>query len=383
MTSISDVAIHGTSSEHFEWVKQVFADLWLDIEVGASLAIFKDNELIVNLHGGYTDRNGEHPWRAETIVNTYSTAKGITSMAIACLVDEGLLDYTAPVAEYWPEFGAENKFDITVTQALSHQAGLYTFQPVVEVESLYDWQAMTFNIASQKPAWPSGSGFGYHSITWGYIAGELIRRITGRSPGDYIHDRIAKPLKADIHLGVRTEDLPRCADLIGPNHARKTLDREPRPEGERQFRSQDPTLTPFRDVCSDNWRQAEIPASNLHATALGLAECYRAYVNDEIVSKETRAASTQEITRGDIDLCFGRHIRRSRGFILNCGDCYCGPAPEAFGHSGTGGSVAFADPVHNIAFAYVMNQLDNQGPRRYRKLVNALYQSIESTASKD
>ncbi len=377
---MSSPVIDGHVSPEYESVARSFARLWEEIEVGASVAVYHNSELVVDLHGGFTDRDCSIPWRADTLVNTYSTSKGITAIALACLAADGLLDYQAPVVDYWPEFGAENKFDITVSQALSHQTGLYTFNPPITIEALYDWQIATFNIASQVPAWPPGGGFGCHSITWGYIAGEIVRRITGVSLGCFLRERITEPLGADVHLGLSESDMERCADLIGPNHARKLRKKDvKKPESDAttdKLISQDPALTPYRDICSPAWRQAEVPASNVHATAKGLARCYEAFINGELVSESTLQCSIREQTRGETDLCFGRPVRRSRGFILNCNDCYCGPEASAFGHSGTGGSIAFADPVNKITFAYVMNQLDSESGVRSKQLVNSLYSCL-------
>lgn len=372
--------IDGYVQPGLEPVYETFKNLWEDIEVGASLAVYRNGELVIDLWGGFTDRGCSHPWHPDTLVNVYSTSKGITAIALACLVEDGLLDYHAPMTEYWPEFGAEQKFDITVADALSHRTGLYTFQPAIETKALYDWQVATFNIASQSPAWPPRDGFGYHAITWGFIAGEIVRRIKGETLGAYIRERITGPLKADVHLGLEDSEISRCSDLIGPNHARKILTKRERGDSTSdRLRSNDPILTPFKDVCSTEWRKAEIPASNIHATAKGVATCFNAFLNNGLTSKSVVASATRELTRGETDMTLGRKIRRSRGgFILNCGDCYCGPNAGAYGHSGTGGSVGFADPANNIAFTYVMNQLDSDGPRRYSNLVNSLYQAIEN-----
>ena len=175
-------------------------------------------------------------------------------------------------------------------------------------------------------------------------------------------------------------EISRCSDLVGPNHARKTLTKRERVDSTfERLHSNDPILTPFKDVCSPEWRKAEIPASNMHATARGLATCFDAFLANKLTSQSVVESATSELTKGETDLYLGRSVRRSRGgFILNCEDCYCGPNANAYGHSGTGGSVVFADPVNNIAFAYVMNQLDSNGPRRYSKLVNSLYQAMEN-----
>jgi CubicO group peptidase (beta-lactamase class C family) len=353
--------ITGHTTENFDSLRETFASLWDEIEVGASLCVFKQGVEEVNLYGGYTDRECTQPWQSDTLVCTYSTTKGIVAIAVANLVDKGLLDYSAKVSDYWPEFSANNKQDITVSQLLSHQAGLYRFEPAVTVADLYDWEARTKQLAGQAPSWEPGAAFGYHTITWGYLAGELIRRVTEQSPGEYIREYITAPVAADCYLGVPPEALGRCATMIGPNHARKQFQPNQAKSSVKKLSTNDPIITPFRDASSDAWRQAEIPASNLHATAQALARIY---------------AGTLERTSGQTDLVLAQPLRRSNGFILNCEDCFFGASTSAYGHSGTGGSIAFADPDNQIAFAYVMNQLHHSGRLRYRKLIESLYQCL-------
>lgn len=372
-TSSALPRLNGDVSDGFEPVRDTFARLWDDIEVGASLSVYRGGEPAINLWGGFSDRAATIPWQRDSLVNTYSTTKGIVALALALLVESGDLDYGAPAADYWPQFGAEKKFHISVAQLLSHQAGLYQFEPAIEVEALYDWQQRTFQLASQAPAWTPGTAFGYHSITWGFLAGELIRRISGMSPGAFIQTHLAAPLKAEFHLGVPEALQRRCTELIGPNHARKPQSVNRKPVN-KSLSPNDPVIAPYRHICSPGWRSAEIPASNGHASAEGLAKIYAAI--PDLLSAQTLAQATREQTRGEVDLVLGQPLRRAMGFILNCEDVYFGPEPTAFGHTGTGGSIAFYDPVNNIAFAYVMNQLHRDGSIRGRALIDALYRCL-------
>jgi CubicO group peptidase (beta-lactamase class C family) len=373
---ITELKANGTVTAGFEPVQAAFEALWDEVEVGASLCIFRDGEKAVDLWGGHTDRDMWIPWQADTLVNVYSTTKGIVSLALACLVEEGLLDYDRPVVDYWSQFGAERKFDITVAQLLSHQAGLYRFVPAVSVEDLYDFQKMCFNLASQAPAWEPGTAFGYHSITWGYLAGEIIRNITDRTPGQYIARQITEPLHADFYLGVPQALNESCATLIGPNHARATMPARSRISSTERLKNEDPVITPYRDASSAAWRNAEIPASNGHASSRGLARCYAAALSGELFSPEALRLATTEVTHGEVDKVLGYPARRAMGFILSCEDVWFGPSPNAFGHSGTGGSTAFADPDAGIAFAYVTNQLHTSGAHRSRKIIDALYNCL-------
>jgi CubicO group peptidase (beta-lactamase class C family) len=358
--------IEGTNQPRFEPVREAFASLWNEIEVGAGLSVFLGDELVVDLWGGHTNRDRTARWQRDTLVNTYSISKGIVSLALACLVDEGKLDYDKPVADYWRQFGAERKFGITVAQALSHQAGVYTFHPPTKPADLYNWQKAAFNVASQIPTWKPGTAFGYHSITWGYIAGELILQTTRKTTGDYLRSRITNQLEADFHIGLTGAEQKRCAEVIGPNHARPPVTKMP-PLEKNTLPKNDPTLPPYRVVSSADWRRAEIPATNGHGSSLGIARCYQAAIAGKLFSKETLQLAVKEETNGETDLCLGQLIRRSRGFTLNCEPCYYGPSKMAFGHAGTGGSTAFADPDNKVAFAYVTNQLHRSGTVRSKQ----------------
>ena len=368
----------GTIQLGFEPVREVFASLWNEIEVGAGLSIFLGDDLVVDLWGGHTNRDRTNSWQRNTLVNTYSISKGIVSLALACLVDEGKLDYEKPVADYWPQFGAERKFGITVAQVLSHQAGVYTFHPAMEPEDLYNWQKAAFNVASQPPAWEPGTAFGYHSITWGYIAGELIRQTTGKTTGEYLRSRLTDQLNADFHISLTGLEQERCAEVIGPNHARPPLRTtiSPATTPATTLPINDPPLPPYRVVSSNAWRSAQIPSSNGHGSSLGVARCYQAALSSALFAPEALQLALHEETSGEIDLCLGQRLRRSRGFILNCEPCYYGPSKSAFGHPGTGGSVAFADPENKVAFAYVTNQLHYSGSARYRRLIDAFYDAL-------
>ncbi len=374
-TSFVLPGLSGEVSAGFEPVRDTFARLWDNIEIGASLSIYQGGEPIINLWGGFTDRAATIPWQRDSLVNTYSTTKGIVALALALLVDRCDLDYDAPVIDYWPQFGAESKFPISVAQLLSHQAGLYQFEPAITVDDLYAWQARTFQLASQAPAWTPGSAFGYHSITWGFLAGELIRQISGMSAGAFIQENLSTPLNAAFYLGVPEEHQHHCTELIGPNHARKLIEVNRKPVL-KQLSPNDPVIAPYRHICSPAWRSAEIPASNGHASAEGLARIYAAI--PDLISRRTLSWATREQTNGQIDLVLGQPLRRAMGFILNCEDVYFGPEPTAFGHTGTGGSIAFYDPVNEISFAYVMNQLHRDGRVRGKALIDSLYTCLSN-----
>ncbi len=371
--------VSGQVHSAFDPVRREFENLWQHIEVGASLCVFRHGELIVDLWGGYMDKAMSVPWRADTLVNIYSSTKGPAALAIAILHDQGKIDYNAPVADYWPEFGAEGKAAVTVAQALAHQGGVCGISTSLEVEDLYDWGKMTKLIAAQAPLWPLSNQSGYHAVTWGYLPGELVRRITGHTLGQFIQDTICKPLSADFFLGVPDTELSRCAELIGPNHARikpaPALSAQP-PTDLFPIALQNPSISPFKHACSSAWRKAEIAASNGHASARGLAKIYAALATGggEIISTAALRSANHVEVNSTVDLVLGTPVRRSRGFMLNLDGAY-GPNDAAFGHAGAGGSLGFADQKTGIGFAYVMNQMqaDTTSTPRSKLLLEAVY----------
>ncbi len=360
-----EVEIQGEVTSQFEPVRQAFLDLWQDIEVGAGLCVFHQGKKVIDLWAGYTNREMTETWQADTLVNVYSTTKGLATLAFAVLVDEGKVNYEDKVTDYWPEFGAEGKQDVTIAQLLSHQAGLCGVEQKLSVSDLYDWDKMINLLAAQKPLWPLGEACGYHAVTWGYFPGELVRRITGKTLGQYFEEKVRKPLNADCYIGVPDKDLKRCATLVGPNRARKQPS-GPAAEAEMPalypIALLNPSISPFRDACSEKWRKSEIAAANGHASARGLATVYGALSmkgelnGTRIISQDAIEQATQIEVDQQLDLVTGTVMRRSRGFILNTDQAY-GPNPDAFGHAGAGGSLGYADQDAQIGFGYAMNQM--------------------------
>jgi CubicO group peptidase (beta-lactamase class C family) len=382
-----DWEIYGEVESGFEKIKEVFKANWEGYEVGACFSVVYQGKKVVDLWGGFQDKACTRPWKADTLVNVYSTTKGMGSLAVAILAEEGKLDYEAPVTDYWPEFGAEGKERVTVKQLLSHQAGLCGVSEKISIEDLYDWEKMVRMLAVQKPFWEPGRDSGYHAVTWGYLAGELIRRITGKTLGRYFQEKVAGPLGADFYIGLPDKEMNRVADMIGANRARVAQKPVggPRPlPALYPVALQNPEIRPFKDVCSYAWRKAEIPAANGQANARGIARIYGALANGgaidgvRIIGRKGIGTATLEEVRGEKDdLILGRPRRFARGFALNTEGAY-GPNPKAFGHSGAGGSVGFADPETNIAFGYAMNQMqvNEEDVSRADLLVKATYDCL-------
>jgi CubicO group peptidase (beta-lactamase class C family) len=345
------------------------------------LAVVVDGETVVDLWGGHRTLDRSAAWQADTLVNVWSVGKGVMALAIAMLADRGQLDYAAPVARYWPEFAAKGKGAITVDQVMSHQAGLDGLNVHLSDDELYGWHPVVHALAAMAPLWPPGSCCVYHPMTYGFLAGELIRRIDGRSAGRFIAEDIAKPLKLDLHIGLAAGDDPRAAQMsVGP----KAYDWVR--QGEK---SAYPAAFKNRnlDASAPNqraWRAAEIPGANAHSDARSLARLYGALARggelDGVRLLSAQGLAHAVAVRFDgldagflAPTVFGAGFRRDAvGF---------GPHVGAgnFGHTGWGGSVAFADPARGLGFAFVTNHLlgfdDGIDPRRQRVL-DAVYQAL-------
>ncbi|MBX3707163.1 MAG: beta-lactamase family protein [Pseudomonadales bacterium] len=385
---MADYPVHGFTAPGFESLRAVFERNFTDdIEVGASFCAVHDGRTVVDLWGGWQDRACTRPWQDDTLVNVYSTTKGIASIAFATLVEDGLIDYEVPVRDYWPELTA-GRNGLTVGQLLSHQGGLCGLRGPVTVADLYDWDGMIRRIEAEEPHWEPGEGAGYHAVLWGYLPGELARRLTGRTLGRILAERVAGPLQADCYLGLPDAEHHRVADLIGPNHARRQPDlsalAELRMPPLYPVALQNPSIRPWQDACSPAWRRAEIAAANAQANARGIARIYGAVARGgelegrRILAPETIAALTVEEVGGQDDLVLGRPMRRARGVMLNTLGQY-GPNPQSFGHAGAGGSVGFADPVTRLGVGYAMNQMQPgiETDTRGGRLIAALYACLE------
>ncbi len=372
--------MHGTVAPQFSPVREVFErNFTEDVEVGASFCVLLHGEPVVDLWGGYLDRDCTRPWQERSLVNLYSTTKGLASVAIAWAVEHTDLDYDAPVRRFWPELQA-GRDGLTVGQLLSHQAGLCGVDTPVTVEDLYDWEKMIGLLAAQAPHWPPGTAAGYHAIVWGYLGGELVRRVAGRTLGEMFRTEIAEPLDADCHIGLPEQLHHMVADMIGPNHARIKPDLAALMALEMPplygVALQNPSVHPYRDASSARWRSAEIAAANGQGNARGIARIYGSLAagDERVINRKTLMAMLNEEVGGADDLVLGRPLRRGRGVILNTAGEY-GPNPASFGHSGAGGSIGFADPVAGLGIGFAMNQMQMNlnDDTRAGRLVRAVY----------
>jgi CubicO group peptidase (beta-lactamase class C family) len=379
-------AIEGTVAPGFEKVADVFTANFDDAgEVGAACCVYVDGRPVVDLWGGVADPDDGRPWRHDTPVLIFSAAKGLTAVCVHRLVERGELDLDAPVAAYWPEFGAEGKDGITLRWVLSHRAGVAAVDAPVTLEDIVGWHGVVAAVAAQAPNWEPGTAHGYHARTFGWILGEVVRRVTGKSLGAFLATEVAGPLDLDVWIGLPEAIEPRLAPIIPPD-----------PPADPQFRALlDSMLASdslFGRVLTGpsnlfnydgRWNErpllgAEMPSSNAVATATAAARLYAATVS-EVDGVRLLAPATVDAARtvqsDGPDCVLARDTRFGLGFML---PPLLGPEcpPTAFGHSGAGGALAFADAEQALGFGYVMNRmkLDPSDPDlRSHGLVRAVY----------
>ncbi|HEY3951562.1 serine hydrolase domain-containing protein [Phenylobacterium sp.] len=372
--------ISGAVAPGFERVRDEFAanfgrdDAYR--EVGASLAVYRGEALVVDLWGGWRDAEQTTPWTPDTLVNVWSTTKGVTAIAVARLVDQGWLDYAAPVARYWPEFAQNGKAEITVSQLLSHQAGLPGFDAATALADFYDWNTVTGRLAAQAPMWPPGTKNSYHAMTFGFLAGELIRSASGLSVGQFLAHDVAGPLGADVFIGLPQAEEARVSPLIAPRiTAAFDLDAM---APEARVALTNPLMEPT--LCNARaWRAAEVPAGNGQASARGLARLYAAMANGgsmdgvRLMGRETVEAMI-EVQTDRVDVLLGVAPQWGRGVTRN-GVGVFGPEPGVFGHAGWGGSFGCGDLKTGLAVGYVLNQMGDRvvGDPRSVGLCEAIY----------
>ena len=379
--------VKGHYSLEFEAVRDTFAALFEDRqERGAALCVQVNGETVVDLWGGTSDKDGAEAWHSDTLVNLFSCTKTFTAVAVLQLAAEGKLALDAPVARYWPEFVANGKASITVRQLLCHRAGLPALRELLPAEALYDWPVMTAALAQERPWWEPGTAHGYAAITYGWLLGEVIRRVDGRSPGRAIVERVVAPLGLDFHIGLSDSEFHRVAHVArgkgnpGDAAAQRLLQvtlREPEALSTRAFTNPPSILT---STNKPEWRRMEQPAANGHGNARSLAGFYQGLLEGQLLDGEWLDELTREHSQGD-DLTLLTPTRFGLGCMLDqptLANATFGMGPGAFGHPGAGGSVGFADPHSGVAFGFVTNTL---GPYilmdpRAQKLARAVAQCL-------
>lgn len=347
-------------------------------EIGAALAVYRDGVKIVDLWGGHRDRTSRAPWLADTVVNTFSTTKGVAALTVAHAVSQGLFDYDAPVADYWPQFAHAGKAAVTVRQLLGHQAGLCALTPVPTIPDVGDPARLAPILARQHPAWRPGTRHGYHGVTLGWYQSELIRRTdpAGRTLGRYFAEEVAAPLGLDYHIGLpRSVPRDRVAFIHGWSRARALLHPRSMPTATTLY-----ALNPFglasrsmsvprgvnafaSDYNREDVRAVEIPSVNGIGTARAVARLYGEVAQggsrsgfSAAVGSALRAPAVSP-TGGTRDKVLGVDNAYSLGLTKPNSTLVFGSSGEAFGTPGLGGSFGFADPETGIGYSYVMNRL--------------------------
>jgi CubicO group peptidase (beta-lactamase class C family) len=384
---MSEVPVHGTCDARFAAVRDAFAENFARRgEVGAAVAVMLTGRPVVDLWGGAADAARTRAWERDTIVHVFSTTKGLTALCAHMLADRALLDLDAPVADHWPEFAAAGKATITMRHVLSHRAGLPAIRRSLPPEAIFDWGTMTAALAAETPWWEPGTRHGYHLVTYGWLVGEVVRRVSGKSLGTFFRDEVAAPLRLDCHIGLAPVHDARTAETIagGPPGPDDPLLRALADPGSLFLKAlSNPPWTP-ESVNTRAWRAAEIPAVNAHTNARAVARLYGVLASGgaldgvRLLGRETLLRAVEEQCSGP-DVVTGLPGRLALGFGLALPEWPLGPAPRAFGHPGAGGSVGFADPDAALGFAYTPNQMgagfDLRDPRTVA-LIDAVYASL-------
>jgi len=377
------VEIEGYVAPGLEPVRDAFAGNFARTgdyqEIGASLCVYRKGERILDLWGGHADKARTRAWSADTLVNVWSTTKLAAAVCVALLVDRGLIAYGQPVAEVWPAFAQAGKGEITIAQVMSHQAGLPGFAEPTTLDDLYDWDLICDRLAAQAPVFAPGSANSYHAATYGFLAGEIVRRAGGKTLGVLFCDEIAGPLAADFHIGLPASEESRVAELLAPKTPFDFGSREMAPSAVMALTNpeQDPTRPNTRA-----WRAAELPALNGQASARGVARLAAMLAGGgaldgvRILSGSTVEAMSA-IACDRVDLMLGFNPQWGMGVIHNLIGAY-GANPRTYGHSGWGGSFGCADPDADIAIGYVVNQMGSElvGDPRGAGLAAALYAAL-------
>ena len=378
--------IDGICDARFAPVRDEFVTNFTDRgDVGAAVAVTVGGRPVVDLWGGWADAARQRPWQRDTLVNVFSVSKGLSTVCALQLVERGLVELDAPIARGWPAFAAAGKGGITLRHVLTHRAGLPAVRAALPDGTMLDWPRMTAAIAAEAPWWEPGTAHGYHVNTFGFLVGEVVRRAAGVSLGTWLRQHVAAPLGADVHVGLPEPEHHRVAEFLwpaggGPPMPERFADEDERMRWNTYWNP--PGLSGAGWVNRREWRAAELPSTNGHASARGVCRVYAALAAGgaidgvPVVAASLLEAARTEQSNGP-DRVLQRPSRFGIGFQLTQPERPLGPNPGAFGHFGTGGSLGFCDPEAGLAFAYVMNDL---GPRwqnpRNKALIDAVYSCL-------
>jgi len=376
------MTVHGYCDKRFEKAREVMANsLASGADTGASFSVTLNGETVVDIWGGFLDAEKTHPWKEDTIVNVYSTTKTMSFLCALVLADRGQLDFDRPVADYWPEFAANGKAQVRVWHIMDHAAGLSGMDAMLKTEDIYDWDKVCGLLAGQAPWWEPGTATAYHALTQGFLIGEIVRRISGKTIGQFFQEEIADPLKADFFIGVPETEFHRIGNLIPPG--KNTSIQVPGDEksiASRTFRS--PAIV-AQDSWTPAWRKAEIPAANGHGNARSVAKIHASLAclgeagGHRLFSEATARSVMKERISG-IDMALGAPMRFGLGFGLNSADMPLSPNANTCFWGGWGGSVIIIDQDARLSMSYVMNKMypGLMGDTRSGGFVAAVYEAL-------
>ena len=380
LTSTVPTLIDGTCQPKFSQVRRAFEHNFTKRgEVGAAVAVVCDGAKVVDLWGGFSDESCSIPWHETTIANFYSAGKPIVATMLLRELESSDVDLDTPMIDVWPEFAASGKEHATIRHALCHRAGVPAIDQTLTNDDLWSWPTMTAALAQTRPWFEPGTRHIYHTNTYGHLIGELLRRLGDATPHDAL-ELLASSLEADLHFGVNDTELARCADIILDSKASPaTLPPDDGSEGSMVLRSyfNPPGYSSFGVVNSAHWRGAEVPSTNGHGSARGLARFYSALLeSDRVLSPPMLAEATSVQSTGPCPV-LGEEVSFGLGFQRSSPRRPFGPTTASFGHFGTGGAVGFADPEAGIAVGYVMNHvIPRWQSTRNRALIDAVYASL-------
>lgn len=386
--SEAEFPLHGTYDDTFRPVVDAFIENYrVEDEVGSAVSVVVEGRTVVDIWGGWVDRTRAREWERDTIVCMMSVAKGVSAIAFNQLLDRGIVDLEAPVAQYWPEFARNGKERILVRHLLDHTAGI----PVLTNDTLWpgavnDRDAMVGALEKQEPLWAPGTVAAYHVHNQGWLLGEVMKRATGKLMGPWVRDEIAEPLGADYWIGLPESEFDRVARLM-PSDGLKLMNSKDSERAEDQLRKQAFAQNPegaWEDwVNSTAFRTTELPSGSGHGNARAVARIYGAVGNGELdgvrLLSEDAIDQMASVQHYQYEKLQDRHYRQGLGVLLNSPDAvYMGPHEEAFGHHGIGGSIGFADRAERLGFGYSINKMHavgTNGPRAAR-LIDATFASL-------
>jgi CubicO group peptidase (beta-lactamase class C family) len=373
--SAHTVDIHGSCDPAFGAVRDALAENYDHGDVGSSCAVTVDGELVVDLWAGHRDLARRTPWQNDTIVNVWSTTKMMTALCVLVLHDRGELDLEAPVATYWPEFAANGKEQVLVRHVMAHSAGLPAFDDPVDDLAVFDWDDCCARLAGQAPLWTPGDGSGYHAETQGWLNGEIIRRVDGRTVGTFFREEIAEPHGIDFHIGLDDAHFGRVAD-VATIDAIPTL--PPDPElAKRMHSARSASL-----VNTTAWRRYEMPASNGHGNARSIAQAMVPLANDGMLG-DTQLLTPATIDRifevqsDGIDRVLGRHMKLGVGYGLTNEANPLGTNDRTLWWAGWGGSMCVVDLENRMTVAYAMNRMLGEGDLRSIRVIFAAHAALQ------